>query len=1028
MLNKLITVSLENRLLVLAALLAVAAAGVVVMLHLPIDAFPDLTNNQVVILTECPSMPALEVESRVTFPIESALMGLPGASEIRSTSKLGLSMTTVIFDDAVNTYFARQLVNERIQEVRGRLPPGLEPALGPVASAFGEVLQYTVEGSAPLMERKTQHDWSVRFQLRSVPGVNEVNSWGGQSKQFVIQIDPTALQRYRLTLRDVFQRVQMNNENFGGGFIQHADQQYTVYGAGRASTAQDLENTVLLAKSGVPVILRDVAVIREDTMPRQGAVLRDGKGETVSGMVIGLKGANGLEVIERAKQKIASLRLPEGMRIVPFYDQSEVIMGTLQTVRRNLVEAGLLVSAVLLLFLRNWRAAFLVALVIPFALIFGFMGMALFGISANLMSLGAIDFGMIVDGAVVMVENSVRRLGENGSAGVRRTVLESALEVGRPIVFGVAIIIAVYLPILTLQGLEGRMFRPMAITVCSALIGALLLSLTAVPVLSSYLMRANDREKHSPWFDAIQRHYGRVLDYAMRHSWKVVALSLMLLAAALGSLFYLGTEFMPRLDEGSILIQTRKLPGISLPESVRISDRVERAVLSFPEISGVVTKLGRPDVATEAMGVYEADVYVLLKPPSQWRPGVNKEVLIEQLSARLALIPGLVCNFTQPMAMRLDEVVSGVKADVAMKIFGPDLPVLESLGNRALALVASVPGAADAQVEILSGVPELRVTSDRAALARYGLDVRDVRDLLDSTTGGTTVSELVLEERRFPIVVRLPENYRSDLRALGELQLQSPAGERVRLNQVASIDLRNSPEMINRESAQRRIVVQNNVRGRDLGSFVAEAQEKIRRGLPLPPGYRVDWGGQFENQQRATQRLIIVLPLSVLVIFGLLYATFQSARQALLIFSAVPFALVGGIAALWIRGLTLNLSGMVGFIALFGVAVLNGIVMVSCINQLAATGMELHAAIRNGALLRLRPVMMTAMVASLGFIPMAISHSAGAEVQRPLATVVIGGLVSSTMLTLLVLPVLFPWFSGLKPSPAPAARQPGEKP
>lgn len=1012
MLNRLIEASLHHRLLVAVLLLAVIIAGVVVMLRIPIDAFPDLTNNQVVVITECPAMPPLEVESRVTFPIETALMGLPRTLEIRSTSKLGLSMITVIFEDQVNTYFARQLVNERVQEVRSRLPVGLEPSLGPVATAFGEVYQYTVDGAGmSLMDRKTLHDWGLRFQLRTIPGVNEVNSWGGDTKQYIIEVNPDALQRYGLTLRDVFLRVQDNNENFGGGFIQHLDQQYTVYGLGRAASLEQLGKTVLLARSGVPVLLSDVARIVPGAMPRQGAVLRDGHGETVSGMVIALKGANGLDVIERAKEKFAGLHLPAGVKVTPFYDQSEVIYGTIHTVKKNLLEAGLLVIAVLLLFLGNFRAALLVACVIPVAMLFGFLGMALFGVSANLMSLGAIDFGMIVDGAVVMVENSVRRIGESGGRPVRATVREAALEVSRPIVFGVAIIVAVYLPILTLEGLEGRMFRPMAITVCSALLGALLLSLTAVPVAATLGLKSTDRESHARWFEVILHHYGRVLDLAMHHRAAVVAFSVVLMVVALGSLKYIGTEFMPRLDEGSILITTRKLPGVSLPESVSISTHVEKAVLEFPEVRGVVTKLGRPDVATEAMGVYEADVYVLLKAHQEWRPGLDKEALIDQMAQRMERIPGLACNFTQPMAMRLDEVVSGIKADVAVKIFGNDLSTLEQLADRTLKVITQIPGNADAQAEILTGVPELRVTVNRDSLARYGLDVRNVRDLLDSTTGGTTVSEMIEGERQVPIVVRLPSEYRNDLRALGDLQLQSAAGERVRLNQIAAISQEQGPEVINREGAQRRIVVQCNVRGRDLGSFVADAQQRLDRALKLPAGYSIEWGGQFENQDRAVRRLMIVLPLSIAIIFGLLFATFASVRQALLIFSAVPFALVGGVAALWIRGLNLNLSAMVGFIALFGVAVLNGIVMVSCINQMLEAGVPLARAVREGALTRLRPVMMTAMVASLGFMPMALSQSAGAEVQRPLATVVIGGLFTATMLTLLVLPVVFPWFA-----------------
>ena len=1011
-LNRIIDHALKNRWMLLLTLVVFAGVGSYLALQIPVDAFPDLTNNQVVVITECPAMPPTEVEQMVTFPIEAALMGLPNAQGVRSISKLGLSIVTIVFDDSVNVYFARQLVNERVQEARGRLPQGLEPTLGPVATAFGEVYQYTVESDRQsLMDRKTIHDWMVRYQLRAVGGVNEVNSWGGDSQQYVIEVEPNLLQRYGLTLRDVFQRVGDNNENFGGGFIEHTDQQYTVLGLGRTRTPEDLGKIVLRAKAGTPVLLRDVATVKRGAIPRQGAVLRDGKGETVSGMAIALKGANGLTVIERVKEKLAGLRLPAGMKIVPFYDQSEVIDGTIGTVVRNLLEAGVLVVVVLLLFLGNARAALVVALVIPFSMLFGVMGMALFGISANLMSLGAIDFGMIVDGAVVMMENGVRRMGEPHRGNVLSTIRLAAHEVAKPIVFAVGIIVAVYLPILTLEGLEGRMFRPMAITVCAALLGSLVLTLMAVPVLGSFALRETDREKHEGWFNWLRARYRSSLDSVLRHKVLAMTAALALQAVAVVSVRYIGTEFMPRLDEGSVLIQTRKLPGISLSESVAISTKVERAVLEFPEVKGIVSKLGRPDLATEAMGVYEADVYVLLKPREQWRAGWNKEVLVNALARRLSRIPGVVYNFTQPMAMRLDEVVSGIKADVAVKIFGPDAAVLEQLGDRALRAVSSIAGAADTQAEILSGVAELRVDVDRDSLARYGLDVKDVRELLDSTTGGHTVSEMVEGERRFPISVRLPEGYRRDLQAMGNLQLQSASGERVRLNQVAHMSVAQGPEVVSRENAQRRLVVQANVRGRDLGSFVKEAQARVRRSVTLPAGYSMEWGGQFENQDRAMKRLMIVLPASVAIIFGLLFATFQSIKQSMLILSAVPFALVGGIGALWLRGLNLNLSAAVGFIALFGVAVLNGIVMVSYINQLRASGRDMATAVREGAEMRLRPVLMTALVASLGFIPMAVSQATGAEVQRPLATVVIGGLITATLLTLYILPVCYPWFS-----------------
>jgi cobalt-zinc-cadmium resistance protein CzcA len=738
-------------------------------------------------------------------------------------------------------------------------------------------------------------------------------------------------------------------------------------------------------------------------------------------MAIMLKGENGRRVIDRVKQRLASLHLPEGVRLVPFYDQSEVIHGTIQTVRRNLLEAGALVVVVLLLFLGNLRAALIVAAVIPLSMLFGFVGMALFGVSANLMSLGAIDFGMIVDGAVVMMENSVRRLSGRREGSFLDAIREATHEVARPIVFAVTIIIAVYLPIFFLEGLEGRMFRPMAITVCAALIGSLLLALTVVPALASLSLHPS--EHHGRWFDWTRRQYERSLEFVLRHRATTVALSVLLVIAALGSLRFIGTEFMPRLDEGSLLIETRKLPGVSVPASIEMSKQVEQAVLQFPEVRGVVTKLGRPDLATEAMGVYEADVYVLLKPYDQWTPGKRKEDLIREMAQRLEPLPGLAYNFTQPMAMRLDETVSGVKADVALKIYGEDPAELERLADRALRLLSTVPGAADAQMERISGVAELHVEVNRAALARYGLSVTDVRELLDSATGGRQVSEMIEGQRRFPISVRLPDRYRADPQAMGDLILQAPGGERVRLNQMTEITRQRGPEVVSRENGQRRTVVQANVRGTDLGSFVRATQTKISEGLILPPGYSIDWGGQFENQERATNRLMIVLPASLLIIFCLLFATFQSARQAFLILLAVPFALVGGIAALWLRGLNLNLSASIGFIALFGVAVLNGIVMVSYINRLRQEGKDLATAVREGASIRLRPVLMTALVASLGFVPMVLSQATGAEVQRPLATVVIGGLLSSTVLSLYLLPLFYPCFSRTDEMPSPAAPQ-----
>lgn len=1012
MLDRIIHFHLEHRWIVLIGLIGIVAVGVWAMLRIPIDAFPDLTNNQVTVITECPGMAPSEVEQLVTYPIEVSLMGVPKTETIRSISKFGLSLVTLVMDDSVPTYFARQLVNERLQEIRSKLPEGLETHLGPVATAFGEVYQYTVEGDLPAMELKTLHDWEIRNQLRTIPGVNEVNTWGGETRQYHVEVDPTRLQSYGLTLRDVFNHIQDNNANFGGGFIEHASQQYVLHGLGRARSTADLEDVVLIARAGTPVKLRSVATVAVQPMQRQGATLRDGR-ETVSGMVIMLKGENGKDVINRVKAAVANLSLPKGVRLSSFYDQSEVIDRTIDTVKHNLMEGGILVILVLLLFLGNVRAALIVAAVIPLSMLIAFIGMNIFGVSANLMSLGAIDFGMIVDGAVVMMENSIRRLEHRGPNPFHpeEEIRSAALEVGRPIVFAVAIIIAVYMPIFFLEGLEGRMFRPMAVTVCSALLGALVFALTVIPAAAATAFRRGLKEHKETWFAGVRRNYEHLLRFLLRHRFATVLTALVLVVVSVGSLAWIGTEFMPRLDEGSILIETRKLPGVSLTESISISQRIEAVVRSFAPVKGVVTKLGRPDLATEAMGIHQADVYVLLKPVEQWGGIASKEDLINQLAKALSRIPGVTYNFTQPMAMRLDEVISGIKGDIAVKIFGEDPKILEQLAEQSLRTVAGVPGAADTQIEITSGVQELQVEVDRPQLARYGLNVSDVRDLVQTAVGGRAITDMIESQRRFAIVLRLPEKYRHDASSLREVLISAPGGERVRLGQLARVEVGQGPDLISREQGRRRILVQTNVRGRDLGSFVAEAQDRVSRSVQLPPGYSITWGGQFENQERATKRLMIALPAAVLIIFGLLFATFNSVPQSLLILLNVPFALVGGIAALWLRGLNLNLSASVGFIALFGVAVLNGIVMVSCINRMGEEGMSCRKAVVAGASMRLRPVLMTALVASLGFVPMAVATSAGAEVQRPLATVVIGGLVTSTLLTLLVLPVVYPWFS-----------------
>ncbi len=1018
MLHRWIDLALDRPMLVVAGLILLVAAGIRALLGIPMDAFPDLTNNQVLVLTDAPGMATVEVEQLVTFPIESALMGLPDTIEVRSLSKLGISMITVVFEDSVEPYFARQLVNERLAAARERIPGGLEPQLGPLATPFGEVYQYTLEsdGFTPT-ELKTLHDWEIKYRLRAVPGVAEVNTWGGETRQYEIVVAPEKLRAYGVTLRQVFERVRDNNANFSGGFVEHASEQYTVRGVGRATSVADLGAIVADSRGGVPIYLRQLADIRVGGAPRQGAVTQNGEGETLSGMVIMLKGQNSKTVIERVKATIAdmSASLPEGVRLVPFYDQSEVIDATMRTVRNNLLEGGALVVAVLFLALGQMRAAILTALIIPFSLLSAFVGMRLADVSANLMSLGAVDFGVVIDGAVVIVDNCVRRVEEQRSEGVAvnmlKTVRAATHELALPVLAGVTIVLAVYIPILTLEGLEGRMFRPMAVTVCAAVFAGLVLALFALPTGCRYFLSSKPSTRKRSIFDPLRRVYLRVLGRALDHRVAVSGVALVVITGVIASAAFLGTEFMPRLDEGSILVQTFKAPSVSVSESVDMNLEVERTLQRFPEITQIVSKMGRPDLATEAMGVYETDVYVNLLPRNQWTTAETKEGLIEAMAAALDELPGMVYNFTQPMAMRLDETVSGVRADVAVKIFGDDVATLEREADRVLAVLRTVPGAADAQRQIFSGAAEWRIDIQREKIARYGLNVSDVRETVETAIHGMQATEIIEGRRRFQAVIRFPENVRGSRRALGDVLLEAPGGEVVRLAQVANIVESDSPEAVNRENGQRRIVVQCNVRGRDLGGFVEEAQATIAREVTLPTGYYVTWGGQFEHQERAMRRLSLITPAILLGIFFILYSTFGSVGQATLVLMLAPFAAVGGTLALWLRDINLNVSASVGFIAVFGVAILNGLVLVSTINRKLDSGLELRSALLEAAGTRLRPVIMTSVVAALGFLPMALATSTGAEVQRPLATVVIGGLITSTALTLLLTPTLFAWFS-----------------
>ncbi|MDF1503762.1 CusA/CzcA family heavy metal efflux RND transporter [Roseisolibacter sp. H3M3-2] len=1016
MVDRLVAFALRQRLFVAGAVLALVAAGLAAMLRLPFDAFPDLTGTRVEIITTAPGLAAEEVERLVTHPIESAVMGLPGAQGVRSTSKSGLSLVTVPFPDDVDIYFARTLVQQRLGDVAGALPAGAEPALGPVSTPMGELYQYTLHSdSLSLAELKTLHDYVVRPRLRTVPGVSEVNSWGGLIEQIQVVADPTRLAARGLALADVHDALARNNATFGGGYLESGGERYTLRGLGRVERPEELARVVVATRGGVPVLVGDVAEVTRGALPRFGAVTQDGEGEVVSGMVLKLKGADSREVMEGVKARLAEIAptLPPGVTVTPFYDQTELVGRTTGTIARNLVEGGLLVIAVLFLFLRNWRASLIVASVIPLSMLFAFLGMSAFGYSGNLMSLGALDFGLIVDASVVMVENFVRRLEahpERGGVGHGRLALfrDAAVEVGRPILFGIAIIVAVYLPIFTLDGMEGRMFKPMAFTVVCAVLGSLLLALTFVPAMSAWALR-HAEERPARWLERLTAAYARGLAWVLRRRVPVVAAAAVAVVASVVSLRWMGSEFMPKLDEGAILVNSRRIPSVSLADANRLSLEAERIVRRFPEVRTVVTKEGRPDLATEAMGLFEGDMYVILADRDEWTTARDREGLVAAFDTALAHIPGLWVSFTQPLAMRLDEAESGIRTDLGINVIGPDLERNQAVAERILRVVQGVRGNADAAVEVSEGTGEIRLAVRRDALARHGVAVEDLRQSLELALGRTTATEWIDGFRRVGVAVRVPDALHADAAALARLPVRTPAGAPVPLGELADVVAGTAPELIGHEDAQRRTLVLSNVRGRDLGSFAREVRERVAREVRLPTGMFLEWGGQYENQQRAGRRLRVVVPAALLLIFLLLFAAFRSIAQSLLVLTNVPFALVGGIAALWLRGLNLSLSASVGFIALFGIAVLNGVVLVTHLNnQRRDEAPETLAdAVRAGARDRLRPVLMTALVASLGFVPMALSSGAGAEVQRPLATVVIGGLVTSTALTLFVLPALY---------------------
>lgn len=1013
-LNRIIDFSLRNRMIVMLGVMATGAAGVFSLRQLDIDAFPDTTPVQVQINTVAPALGPEEVERQITFPIEQAISGLPKLEQLRSISKFGMSQVVVVFEDGVDIYFARQLINERL--AAAEMPKGIErPRMGPVATGLGEVFHYIVAGQGTdVTELRTIHDWVIKPPMRTVRGTAEINSWGGYVKQYQIRINPDRLIKHGLTFDQVVEAVHKNNFNVGGGNIVQSSGMLLVQGLGRTTNIDQLRQIVVTARDGVPVRVGDVSEVVIGHEIRRGAVTANGRGEVVLGLGFMLMGENSHAVTWAMKDKLKSLEanLPANVQIQPVYDRTQLVNCVIDTVRKNLFEGGLLVIAVLFGFLGNLRAAAIVAVAIPLSMLFAFMGMYRFGIAASLLSLGAIDFGLVVDSSVVMIENCVRHLAHASTSGKSRLdiIRDAAVEVRKPTMFGELIIMIVYLPILTLEGIEGKLFRPMALTVIFALMGSMVLSLTLMPVLASFLLSKRVEERE-PFLMRIAHaiHYP-ILQFAMHHKLAVMGFAASVLILAFGMIApNLGSEFVPRLSEGAIAIGVVRLAGTDLGESIRYNTEMEKVILStFPdEVENVWSRIGTAEVATDPMGVELTDTFITLKPRNQWTKAKSQADLTALIDKSLRDMPGQRLAYSQPIEMRLNEMVSGVRADLGVKLFGDDFDLLVKKAQEIEKILNSVVGAADVAVEQVTGQPMLQIRVNQDEIARYGVPAQSVLDLVESI-GSKPLGDVVEGQLRFPLVVRLPDEFRASPQSIGAMLISTPVGERIPLSRLASVEIVEGPSTITREWGQRRITITANVRGRDLGSFVAESRQKITREVALPSArYRVEFGGQFENLQRAQTRLMIVVPLALVLIFALLYMTYHNIVDTLRVFTGIPFAWVGGIFALWLRDMPFSISAGIGFIAMSGVAVLDDMILVSYIRLLRQKGLPLDEAVTQAAITRLRPVLMTTLVASLGFLPMAFSEGMGAEVQRPLATVVIGGVIGAMIMSLLVLRVLY---------------------
>ncbi|MEW6025890.1 MAG: CusA/CzcA family heavy metal efflux RND transporter [Planctomycetota bacterium] len=1040
MLDHFIDFILKQRVFIIILAVILIITGIYAWQKVDIDAFPDVTNIQVMVLTESPGMAAVDIERQITYPIESQMGGLPSVRYIRSLSKPGLSQVVVIFEDAVNIYFARQIVNERLQLVKENLPEGIVPELGPISTGLGEIYQYTLSSDrkdlpaearlpkdwfggqasaqAGQMELRTIQDWLIAPQLRSLQGVNEINSFGGFVKQYHIEVAPEKLTKFGLTLRDVYEAVQQNNANASGNYIVKGWEQGYVRSIGLIAGIQDIENIVLAAEEGTPVFLRDVAEVKLGPETRQGAVTKDGKGETVAGMVIMLKGANSKEVVDRVKAKIPQIQetlSKEGVKLEPFYDRTSLIQSCVKTVTSALLEGGILVIIVLFIFLWQLRAGLIIALSLPISVLIAFILMKWLGMSANLMSLGglAIALGKVADAGIIVTENIIRHLSEETGESISKfhKIKKALKEVIGPITFAMLIIIIVFAPLFALQDIEGKMFKPLAITNTLVLLAALFTGLVIIPVLCFYFLKQT-QETQSFLMRVITKIYQPALLWAMKHRFIVVSSTVVVFLVSLVALSRLGTEFMPQLDEGSIAVNVVRLPSASLDGSKTVAAEIERRVLKFPEVKTIVSKTGRAEISEDPMGPEQNDIFIMLQDKDKWRPGITKKDLVQDISKELAYIPGIRLSFSQPIALRVNELVSGVKSDLAVKIFGDDLDTLRETGVKVSEILSQTRGARDVKLEQISGFSQVNISIDRGSIAQHKINVSDINETIETAVGGKIATWVVEGRMKFAALVRFPYKYRKDIAALQNILIPAPEGYQVPLGHLAEIKEEEGPAQISHENNLRRVVVECNIRERDVGGFVSEIQKRIKDiEKTLPAGYFIEYGGQFENQQRAQKTLMIIVPLAILIIFFLLFMSFGSIRNALLVIFNVPFAMVGGIFALALTGQYLSVPSSVGFIALFGVAMLDGIVLISYIqHHHREKGLSLEDAIVKGALLRMRPILMTAAVAIVGLIPLVSSTGPGAEIQRPLAIVGIGGLVTSTFLTLIVLPTIYPLF------------------